>query len=98
MSQDNSIFGVLFAIVGVIVAVVFVIVIVGVVLNTRRARQHGLDPLTLQTDLAAKAMNSDLLRGTRGKAERLAEVDALLAAGTITENEHAEARAAIVRE
>ena len=97
MSQANPIVGPLFVVVGIIVTVVFVLVVVGVVLNVRKAKSLGLDPLTANVDLAAKAMDSDLLRGSRSKAERLAEVDALLAAGTITATEHAEARAAILR-
>jgi hypothetical protein len=97
MSQENSIFGPIFAVVVVIVAVVFVLAIVGVVLNVRNARRKGLDPLTLQTDLAAKVMGSGLLDARQSKAERLAELDAMLADGTITAAEHAEARAAILR-
>ena len=34
-----------------------------VVRNTRKVRQHGLDPMTLRADLAAKVMQSDLLSG-----------------------------------
>ena len=98
MSQDNSLFGPLFAIVWVILVLVVGLVLVGAVLNARKARQHGFNPLTMQTDLAAKVMKSNLLGANRSKAERLAELDSLLAAGTITPAEHSEARAAILRQ
>ena len=63
----------------------------------RKVRQHGLDPMTLQADLAAKVMRSDLLSGGQSKAQRLAEIDAMLAEGVVTPAEHADARAAILR-
>jgi cell division protein FtsX len=91
-------FSTLFSVVVVVIAVVAVFVIVSVVRNARKAKQHGLDPLTLQTDLAAKVMQSDLLGAERSKPERLAELDSLLATGSITAAEHGEARAAILRE
>jgi len=89
-------FSVVFVIVAVVIAVVFVFIVVSIVRNLARAKQRGIDPLTVQTDLAAKAMNSDLLKSERSKADRLAEVDAMLAAGSITADEHAAARAAIL--
>jgi len=53
--------------------------------------------MTLQADLAAKVMRSDLLCGGQSKAQRLAEIDAMLAEGVVTPAEHADARAAILR-
>ena len=91
-------FSVVFVIVAVVIALVFVFVIVTIVRNVSRARQQGIDPFTVQTDLAAKAMKSDLLRGERSKADRLAEVDAMRASGAISAEEHAAARAAILRD
>jgi len=89
-------FSVVFVIVAAFIAIVFVFVVVTVIRNLGRAKRQGIDPFTAQTDIAAKLLKSDLLRGEKGKPERLAEVDALLAAGTITADEHRAARAAIL--
>jgi uncharacterized membrane protein len=89
-------FSVVFVVIAVFIAIVFVFVIVNVVRNVGKARQQGIDPFTVQTDLAAKVLNSDVLAAKSTKAERLAEVDSLLAAGTIDGDEHRAARAAIL--
>lgn len=86
----------IFIIAGAVIAVGFVVVIVLAVRNSNRIRQAGHDPLTLQSDLALKVMNSDLLSPEKPVADRLAELDALLASGAITEPEHAAARAKIL--
>jgi hypothetical protein len=96
MSQPNNTFPVLFILVGAIVAVVFVIVVVMAARNAAAAKRQGIDPFTAQADIAAKLLKSDLLKPAQSKSERLAEVDALLAAGTISAEEHRAARAAIL--
>jgi hypothetical protein len=96
ISQGPSWFHIGFIVVAVAIAAVFVFVIVSIVRNASRARQSGLNPLTLQTDLVAKVMNSEMLAPERPIAERLAELDTLFAAGTISEAEHAAARARIL--
>jgi len=98
MAFPNSTFHIFFILVAALVAIGFVVVIVSVVRNAGRARHHGLDPMTLQADLAAKVMQSDLLAGGQSKSQRLGEVDAMLAAGEISQAEHAAARAAILRD
>ena len=95
-SSSPSLFGVVFVVIVIAIVAAFVFVIYSVIRNGARARQSGLDPLTLQTDLAAKVMNSEMLAPARPMAERLAEIDTLLAAGAISEAEHAAARARIL--
>ena len=97
MAFGNSLFPVVFIVMALVAVAVFVVAIVSIVRNTRKVRQHGLDPMTLQADLAAKVMQSDLLSGGQTKAQRLGEVDAMLTEGVITPDEHAAARAAILR-
>ena len=60
--------------------------------NYRAARRAGMNPLTLQTDPAAKLMNSELLAPASSAEDRLAELDGLLARGVISAAEHATAR------
>ena len=97
MAFGNTHFNVVFIVIALVVVAVFVVVIVSVVRNAGKVREHGLDPMTLQADLAARVMQSDLLSGGHSKAQRLGEVDAMLADGVITPAEHAAARAAILR-
>ncbi|WP_049829425.1 hypothetical protein [Arthrobacter sp. RIT-PI-e] len=89
-------FGVFFVVVLVLVLTGFVVVIVGIIRNSRRIRQSGHDPLTLQSDLAVRALNSDLLSPRRSTEERLAELQRLHRDGTITAEELAAARARIL--
>ncbi|QHC66550.1 hypothetical protein GSU68_08170 [Rathayibacter sp. VKM Ac-2759] len=84
-------FGVLATIVPLVVVAVVVIIAVIVVANIRRAKKLGVNPLTLQTDVAAR-FAKDGLGGQRPLAERLAELEGLRAAGTITEAEYTAAR------
>lgn len=79
-----------------IVALGFLSVVFLIVRNSRAASRAGMNPLTLQTDLAAKVMNSELLAPAPSKEARLAELDGLLARGVISAAEHATARAAIL--
>ena len=89
-------FDFLFAAIPIAVGVIFVLIVVVVVVRVVGLRRKGLNPLTLETDLAAKVMNSEMLAPERPIAERLAEIDTLLAAGAISEAEHAAARARIL--
>ncbi|GAA1522812.1 hypothetical protein BJ978_000530 [Agromyces terreus] len=90
------VFGIVFVLVSLVVATVFVVVIVSIVRNARRAKASGHDLMTMETDLAVRALDSDLLAPAEGIEARLARVDALRRAGTISEAEHAQARAAIL--
>ena len=88
--------GALFAIVPVIIVLGFVFVIGSMIYRFFAARREGFDPLAGDIQLAAKARDSKLLAEDRSVQERLAEVDALLAAGTISADEHKAARARII--
>lgn len=89
-------FDTMFTIASVVIALVFVAVVVLLVKNVRKARAHGLDPLTMQTDLAARVMASDLLTPAGSPApplrERLAELEALHRDGVISDEEYDRAR------
>lgn len=92
---DN--FSVIFAVVAALVVLGFIAVIVLAVRNARKVKRAGHDPLTLQADLATRVLDSDLLRPTQPTEQRLANLDALRAKKTITAEEHAAARAEIIR-
>ncbi|HEY8317825.1 MAG TPA: hypothetical protein VIG76_03260 [Amnibacterium sp.] len=89
-------FGVFFAIVLTLVVAVFVLVLGTAIYRGVRLRRQGVNPLTLDSDLAVKVMQSDVLRRTPSKAERLAELDVLAANGTISAAERATARERIL--
>jgi hypothetical protein len=80
---------------------VFFVVVVGLIVfgATRRykaAKEAGLDPFAGDVQLMGQAKNSAMLAPERNVADRLAEVDALRSAGTISAEEHAAARARIL--
>lgn len=84
----------------VLFAILFVCVLGFIIYSaTRRyraAKAAGLDPFAGDIQLAGQAKNSAMLAPERSVADRLAEVDGLLAAGTISPEEHAAARARII--
>jgi len=88
----------LFGLVAVIVVLGIVASIGLTVYRAARLRAQGVNPLTVEQDLAAKVLKSDLLGATpsRSKAERLAELDVLVANGTISATERDSARARIL--
>lgn len=96
--RDDTTFSVIFAVIAVLVVIVFVAAIVLAVRNARAYRKKGLDPTTSHADLAARVMHSEALSPRRPLEERLAELDRLRDAGTITAEEHAAARARILGE
>ena len=105
MTAAIVVFGILF--VGVIVTMVALSVH-----RYRKAKSQGIDLLTVDQDLAARLMQSEMLRpadGTAGAAaggaaggaakpveERLRELDDLHERGVISAEERAEARAKIL--
>ena len=101
MTAAIVVFGIFF--VGVIVAMVALSVH-----RFRKAKSQGIDLLTVDQDLAARLMQSEMLRpadGTAGAAaggaaksveERLRELDDLHERGVISAEERAEARAKIL--
>ncbi|PQZ93070.1 hypothetical protein CQ018_11125 [Arthrobacter sp. MYb227] len=76
--------------------------------NYNAAKKAGLDPFTLQTELAVRAANSKLLAPEQNSPgqyvpqksieQKLAELDRLLAKGTITAEEHKTARLKLLSE
>ena len=94
----GTLFAVMFTLVPLAIAGVFVLVVVSAVRNRRTLRDAGYDPLTVQSQMAVRAMDSQLMAPRRTLGERLAELDALRAAGTISPDEHAAARAAALAE
>ena len=97
-------FGVIFGLAVVIVIAVTVFVIVVAARKRRVLRDAGIDPYTVDAAIAAKVLRSDALSssGSAGHAprsveQRLAELDDLRARGVISEDEHREARAAILK-
>lgn len=81
-----------FTVVPIVIGVVFVAIVVFAIINVRKARKAGHNPLTMQTDLASRALDSELLRPDRPLSDRLSELDGLRENGTISADEHAEAR------
>jgi cytochrome c-type biogenesis protein CcmH/NrfG len=95
-----ELFPIMFAVVSLIILGIGALIVVAIVRNYRKVKQSGHDPFTLQADLATRTLDSDLLRpapSARTMKERLEELEALRAAGTITAEEHATARAEILR-
>jgi len=86
-------FVVFFALVVLFIVAVVVAMIVMISRNAAKARELGHDPLTMQTELTARAMDSSLLAPQKSLEARLAELDDLRARGVITAEEHAKARA-----
>ncbi|WP_146078913.1 SHOCT domain-containing protein [Rathayibacter sp. AY1E6] len=86
-------YSIAFIAVPIVIAVVIVLVVVLIVVNVHRARSLGVDPLTLRTEVAARFAREGP-GSARPLADRLAELEALRAAGTITEAEYAQARRA----
>ena len=88
--------------------IIFVLIVVGGAATTiyrfSMARKSGVDPIAGDIQLMGKVVNSAVLAPQAPRAAapeksataRLAEVDALLAAGTITAAEHEAARAHIL--
>ena len=89
-------FGVIFVVVGLAVAAGFAFTIYSIVRNASKVARAGHDPLTLQTDLAVKALDSSLLAEKASIEDRLRETDDLFARKVITEVEHTAARTAIL--
>ncbi|MDT3331016.1 SHOCT domain-containing protein [Microbacterium aquilitoris] len=90
------------AVVLVIAGAVFSVVVAA--RKRRILRDAGIDPFTVDAAIAAKVLRSDLLAPSTPAAQvapsiekRLAELDDLRARGVISEDEHREARAAVLK-
>jgi len=91
-----GIMGVFFAVFAVLFVTALGFIIFSAVRRYRAAKDAGLDPFAGDIQLMGAAKDSAMLAPGRSVAERLAEVDALRAAGTISADEHAAARARII--
>lgn len=92
-----------------IFAVVFVIAVIFIVSvwvrNYKAAKNAGFDPFTLETELAVRAANSGLLAPAQQASQthksleqKLANLDRFLDKGSITAEEHKEARLKLLSE
>lgn len=91
MSIFMSVFVVVF--VAVVIFIIFV-----AIRNYKASKKAGLDPFTLQTELAVRAANSQMLAPRQSREKRLAELEDLLARQVITREEYAQARMKILTE
>ncbi|MEF9982883.1 MAG: SHOCT domain-containing protein, partial [Glutamicibacter sp.] len=73
------------------IAVIGLIIFVAV-RNYRKAKSAGFDPLTLETELMARAANSAMLAPEKSLEDKLAELDSLHSRGIITRDEYLQAR------
>jgi hypothetical protein len=99
MQPGSGVADAMFTIVPIIIVLGFVFVIGSMIYRFFAARREGFDPLAADIQMAAKARDSQLFApGPEEKTveERLAEADALLAAGRISADEHKAARLSIL--
>ena len=89
-------FPALFGIVTAIIIIGGIVVVVMAVLNGRKAVQLGHNPLTMQTELQAKLLDSQALAPERTVEVRLAELEELREGGLVSEQEYERARANIL--
>jgi hypothetical protein len=86
------------ALFAVFFVLVLVLIIRGTVRNRRVLRQHGLDPLTAQAELAVRFAQGPLGAPVKSLEHRLVELDDLHRRGLISSEEHAAARRAALTE
>ena len=85
-------FNVIFGIVALLVLAGFIFTAFIWVRNYKASKNAGLDPFTLQTELAVRAAKSEMLAPKQSREQKLAELDGLLARGVITRDEYTQAR------
>ncbi len=90
----------MFTVVPLLVAAIFIATIFLTVRNYQAAKRRNIDPFTMQTELTAQLIQSDLLKpagtGAATLEQRLADVEDLHARGVISAQERATARARIL--
>lgn len=98
-------FSALFIIIPIIIVGVIVLMIVLAVLNARRLRSKGINPLASEAEIMADAVRSSAAQRSAAQPPaaaaptleaRLAEIDQLHAAGKITAAERDAARASVL--
>lgn len=60
--------------------------------NYRKAKSAGFDPLTMETELMARAANSAMLAPKKSLEDKLSELESLHSRGVITRDEYLQAR------
>jgi hypothetical protein len=83
---------------------IFVVVFIGIVVfsiyvwirNYKASKNAGMNILTLETDLATRAANSQMFAPRQSREQKLAELEGLLARGVITRDEYTQARLKIL--
>jgi hypothetical protein len=83
----------MFGLFGLFFVGVVTFIIVAIVKNVQKAKELGKDPFTMETELTARAIDSQILAPEQSLEQRLAELDGLRDRGVITAEEHAKARA-----
>lgn len=78
---------------GLFFAAVITFMVIAITRNAKRAKELGHDPFTMDTELTARAIDSQLLAAKPTIEARIAELDDLHARGIITPDEYAKARA-----
>jgi len=84
---------------GIVAAVVVIGLIVSMAIrlrNASKAVQAGQNPLTVEYDLALKALSSEALAAPRSTEDKLAEIERLFAEHAITADEREAARLRIL--
>jgi hypothetical protein len=87
-----------FALFAVFFVLVLVLIVRGTIRNRRVLREHGLDPLTAQAELAVRFAQGPLGTPVTSLEQRLGELDDLHRRGLISGEEHAAARRAALTE
>ncbi|AWB87746.1 SHOCT domain-containing protein [Mycetocola zhujimingii] len=97
MGPQFDFFPIIFGIVAAIIVIAVILIVVMSVKNARKVKDAGHDPLTLHADLANRVLDSDVMRPAQSTEQRLAKLDELHARNVISADEHASARAEIIR-
>jgi cell shape-determining protein MreC len=101
----TTVFNALFIIIPIIIVGMIVLMIVLAVLNARRLRSKGINPLSTEAEIVADAVRSSAAQRSAAQPAarpaqtleaRLAEIEQLHAAGKITSAERDAARASVL--
>lgn len=93
----DSFFDGVFAVFPIIFVGVIVVGVVLTVMNWKKASDAGVNPLTMETEAMTTLIKSKALAPEKTIEERLAELEALHAKGTISAEELAAARAEVLK-
>ena len=92
-----EVFAGLFILALIFIACVAIFVFYAITRGWKASKKAGFDPMTMNVQVAAKAMDSKLLAPNESIEDRLLKIDDLRSRGVITEAEHAAGRAEIIR-